>query len=75
MWPKNYTPADPELDRLLAEQDERYTEILKHANDDLESEIKRHHRDFEDISAVCTLVRNNRMSAETAMTIIQNIVG
>jgi hypothetical protein len=72
MWPKsgNYynKPADAELNRLLSKQDEQYMEILKNANDELE-------RDLSDISAVCLLVSNNRMSAEAAMTIIQNIVG
>lgn len=80
MWPKsgnyhNIPPADPEFQRLLAEEkniqdkadDKVYMEILKNANDELE-------RDLSDISAVCLLVSNNRMSAETAMTIIQNIV-
>jgi hypothetical protein len=38
------------------------------------SEISRHHKDFESISAVCTLVRNGRMTSDEALQIIQNIV-
>lgn len=82
MWPKNNNPdnvyADPEFERLIAEEheiqngadkaDHAYMDILKHANDELE-------RDLGDISALAMLVSNNRMSAEAAMTIIQNIVG
>jgi len=72
----NIPPADPEFERLLAEEkniqdkadDKIYMGILKNANDELE-------RDLGDISALAMLVSNNRMSAEAAMSIIQTIVG
>lgn len=74
--------ADPEFERLLAEEqaiqehdDKAYMEHIKAENDELVSELKRHHRDFQDISMVVTLVRHHRMTPETACSIIQNIVG
>jgi hypothetical protein len=44
---------------------------LKEAN----SEIIRHHKDFETISALCTLWRNGKMDADRVVRMIQNIVG
>jgi hypothetical protein len=44
---------------------------LKEAN----SEIIRHHKDFEAISALCTLWRNGKMDADRVVRMIQNIVG
>ena len=60
---------DPEFEQLLAE--ELVAEELKEVN----SEISRHHKDFESISALCTLWRNGTMDAEQVLGFIQNIVG
>lgn len=42
---------------------------------ELESEINRHHVDFENISTLCAQVRNGDLTAESAIKRIQNIVG
>lgn len=71
-----FVRPDPEFERLLVE--ESLIELKAWIDvqlDDLRSEITRHHRDFESISAACTLVRHERLSAEEAIKIIQNIVG
>jgi hypothetical protein len=68
---RKYVLSEPDhLDpELLAE--ELVADELKEAN----SEISRHHKDFESISALCTLWRNGNMDSDQVVRMIQNIVG
>jgi hypothetical protein len=42
---------------------------------ELRNELVRHHRDFDRISRIMTLVREGKLTAEQACKLVQNIVG
>lgn len=64
----------PTEGRLVGEPDAEF-QLLSYEHDELKSEVDRHHRDFDSISALCTLWRNGVMNGDDALKFIQNIVG
>ena len=64
----------PTEGRLVVEPDAEF-QLLSYEHDELKSEVDRHHRDFDSISALCTLWRNGVINGDDALKFIQNIVG
>lgn len=73
VWPRLTEPPTRSYQRR--DCDCNFELLLNNQIDELDSEIRRHHKDFESISALCTLWRNKRMDSDEALKYIQNIVG